>query len=155
MAKLNIYVPDELKQRMDAVGDINWSDVARPSFYAALATHEQRRNPSMENAIERLRASKEETIKQDELQGKRDGRHWAENSASYEELRRVAKIDLDDISDDMVHVLRNAVDPRHEMMDDEFRNIFGDPAHIEMSDEYVEAFIEGAQEFWDEVEHKL
>jgi len=155
MAKLNIYVPDELKQRMDAVGDINWSDVARPSFYAALATHEQRRNPSMQNAIERLRASKEETIKQDELQGKRDGRYWAENSASYEQLRRVAKIDIGLLAGDALDVFRGAVDPHHQLQDDEFKNIFGDPAHIEMSDEYVEAFIEGAQEFWEEVEHEL
>lgn len=37
MARISIYVPDDLKALMDAAGDtINWSEVARPAFEAAL-----------------------------------------------------------------------------------------------------------------------
>jgi hypothetical protein len=62
VAKINLYIPGELKVRMDAVDNINWSDVALPAFYSALATLEHRRNPSMSAVIERLRASKAESL---------------------------------------------------------------------------------------------
>jgi hypothetical protein len=59
MAKLNLYVPDDLKARMDAVSDnVNWSEVARPAFQAAVANYEHRKGRNMTTAIERLRASK-------------------------------------------------------------------------------------------------
>src|SRR4051812_27989218 len=37
MARVSIYVSDELKAEMDKAGDaINWSQIARPAFMAAL-----------------------------------------------------------------------------------------------------------------------
>ena len=80
MGKINLYLPDELKARMDAVGDVNWSDIARPAFYSALATLEQRRNLNVDTTIERLRASKAESLKRDELEGQTHGRGWAERA---------------------------------------------------------------------------
>jgi hypothetical protein len=48
MAKINLYVGDELKERMDAAGDINWSNIARSAFLTALATLNDRRTPTWE-----------------------------------------------------------------------------------------------------------
>jgi hypothetical protein len=98
MAKLNLYVPDDLKARMDAVSDnVNWSEVARPAFQAAVANYEHRKGRNMTTAIERLRASKQETVVSEEASGKAEGRRWAENYASYDDLRRVAKITAADL----------------------------------------------------------
>jgi hypothetical protein len=47
----------------------------------------------METAIERLRASKQESAQSDQLKGKEHGREWAENDATYDDLRRVANRD--------------------------------------------------------------
>ena len=90
MAKLNLYVPDDLKKRMDAVSDVNWSDITRPALLSALATLEQHRSPDMSTTIERLRASKAESLKRDELEGQTHGREWAEQHADYDELRRLS-----------------------------------------------------------------
>ena len=67
MARITLYIPDDLKPRMDAVGDaINWSEVARPTILLALATHEHRKGQNMDTAIERLRASKEKGAQEDQ-----------------------------------------------------------------------------------------
>src|SRR4051812_41285149 len=88
MAKISIYVPDELKARMDAAGDaINWSNVARPALQAALAAFEHKKGGNMEPAIERLKASKEYHLARTAMMGREDGRRWAANKATYPELR--------------------------------------------------------------------
>jgi hypothetical protein len=154
VARISLYISDELKAEMDQIEDINWSDIARPAFMHALAIRKQRSNQTMETAIERLRASKAESNKRDELAGKEDGRKWAENTAEYDELRRVAEIKF-------VHgmsyldALYSAIDPDNELNEGEaMEQLFGDE-HADVSDEYVAAFIEGAQAFFDEVADKL
>jgi hypothetical protein len=154
VARISLYVFDELKAEMDQIQDLNWSDIARPAFMYALATRKQRSNQTMETAIERLRASKAESNKRDELAGKEDGRDWAEKRAEYDELRRVAEIKF-------VHgrsyldALHSAIDPDHELSEGEAKEqLFGDE-HADVSNEYVAAFIEGAQAFFDEVADKL
>jgi hypothetical protein len=155
VAKINLYVPDELKVRMDAVGDVNWSDVARPAFYSALATLEHRRNPDMNSAIERLRASKAESLKRDELGGRTDGRAWAERDADYDELRRLSELLPEAIYHDALAALMRAVDPEDELDLGDFKNhCFGDP-DANVSDAYVVAFIKGAVGFFGEVADKL
>jgi len=158
LARVAIYVPDDLKRRMDDVGDgINWSDVARPAFLAALAIYHHRRGPNMTTTIERLRASKAQSSKRDELQGKADGRRWAENHAEYDELRRVAEINDTEFQSgsDPIEVLYQAIDPDRELTVGEFReHCFGDE-RATVSDEYVEAFIEGAQELFSEIADQL
>lgn len=36
MSKVNVYVPDELRERMNAYPDVNWSDVAQRAFEHAM-----------------------------------------------------------------------------------------------------------------------
>jgi hypothetical protein len=154
LARVNLYIPDELKARMDAVGDaVNWSDAARPGIVAVLTMFEHRRNGNMRTAIERLRASKAQSQKLDEAAGKDDGRKWAESEGEYDELLRISKIELG--SDAAYENLRAAIDFDQELTVEEFNNaVFGDE-RPNLSEAYLDAFIEGAQEFFDEVKDKL
>ena len=95
MARVSIYVPDELKARMDQAGDaINWSEIARPAFQAALAAYEHRKGQTMSTAVERLRASKQEYEQEESTSGEDAGRAWAKDDAEYGELVAISKIDL-------------------------------------------------------------
>jgi hypothetical protein len=153
MARINIYVPDELKARMDSAGDtVNWSEVARPAIQAAVANFEHRKGQTMTTAIERLRASKAESAQASLSDGRAGGRQWAENHASYKELRRLMDHDLHQV--DAESALRNAVDPKEELDYHEFlHSTVG--ADNEYDDEYIEGFAKGAQEFFAEVYDKL
>jgi hypothetical protein len=153
MARISLYVPDELKARMDQV-DLNWSDIARPAFVSALAIQHQRSDQSMESAIERLRASKAASLKRDELTGRADGRRWAENRAEYDELVRIANIEINP-GTDCLDALYAAYDPEQQLTPEEFKQqLFGDE-DADISDAYAEAFILGAAEFFNDVAHKL
>jgi hypothetical protein len=152
MARLSIYVTDELKARMDGVGDdVNWSEVVRPAIQRAIAIHQQRRSPSMNTAIERLRASKQEAVREDTDQGAADGRDWAENEAEYRDLVRLSKID--DCRENLFRELWKIVPDISE--DEAHQYFFGDLAQKDLSEEYIYAFIQGAQKFFAEIKHKL
>jgi hypothetical protein len=154
VARISLYVPDNLKAEMDQIKDINWSDIARPAFMTALASRKQRSERTMESAIERLRASKAESRKRDELNGKEHGRSWAEHTAEYDELRRVVEITFHH-GMDCFDALYHAIDPENEIEVRDFKQqVFGDE-YADVSDEYAGAFIEGAREFFGEVADKL
>lgn len=163
MARVSIYVPDDLKGRMDAAGDaINWSEVARPAFVSALANHEHRKGKTMTTAIERLRASKAQFLSNTEQYGKQSGHSWAENRASYGELKSVSAIDLTNFAPDDTHGTGEyiAIASLRHALDSEM--CFSTPQLLEIlfgvedvSPEAVYAFIDGAQEFFAEVEGQL
>jgi hypothetical protein len=161
MARVSIYVTDDLKKRMDATGDaINWSNVAQPAFLAALATHEHRRGPTMQTAIERLKASKAQYEAKQSADGKEAGRLWAANTATYEDLVKVSKIDLDGVLLDGVlldapssMLFQALTDDGNLTPNDVAENCFGEEAWP--SEDYVVAFIEGAQEFFDEIQDEI
>jgi hypothetical protein len=154
VARISLYVPDDLKAKMDQVKDINWSEVARPALEHALATQKQRSERTMESAIERLRASRAESRKREELDGNEHGRSWAEHTAEYDELRRVAEIECNR-GMDCFDALYHAVDPENELEVRDFKqHVFGDE-YADVSDEYARAFIKGAREFFGEVADKL
>src|SRR4051794_39782642 len=155
MASLNIYVPDELKKRMDAVSDVNWSDITRPALLSALATLEQHRSPDMNATIERLRASKAECLKRDELDGQTHGREWAEQHADYDKLRRLSELNQPTIDANPMGALYRAVDPDDQMsLGDVKEYCFGD-ADANVSDAFIVAFIAGAVRLFNEVAPKL
>jgi hypothetical protein len=151
MARISIYVTDDLKKRIDAAGDdtINWSEVARPALSAALAAFEHRKGKNMTTAVERLRASKQETEQDEKVQGTSDGRNWAENDAEYIWLRRL--YEMDDRPEELIKELALAIDPSGEInLSEVVEKCFGEVS-AKPSDEYVEAFIEGAVDFFKEV----
>ncbi len=98
--RTTITVPYGLKRRMQRVAAVNWSAVACQAFEAKLAelspakgNLEMSDNPSMDDAIERLRRLKNlpERAQQprDFEEGFQCGRHWAMAKATPVELRRL------------------------------------------------------------------
>ena len=158
MARVSIYVSDELKARMSEAGDaLNWSDIARPAFETALAAFNHRKGQNMQTAIQRLRASKESEQQQQTSNGHREGRDWAANYGSFGALKRLAAIDTSLYSHEPSNIwgaIRAAVDPRGEHDDhDTVEALFGDDAVI--PDGWLVAWVEGVQEFFAEVEDQI
>src|SRR4051794_32704502 len=88
MARVSIYVPDDLKERMDRLGDReNWSSCAQQAFKRVVASKEWKNmTDELERAVARLRQSKEKYEEQEDQSGKKHGRRWALNNAAYGEL---------------------------------------------------------------------
>ena len=102
MPNINIYVPEEMKVRMDAVEDrANWSAIAQRAFGFELARLEAVKEiKTMYDVIDRLRASKA-SLAEDQLRdGRAAGANWAKNEAEYNELRNIAN--FDDVGLDML-----------------------------------------------------
>jgi hypothetical protein len=162
MARLSIYVPDDLKAAIDKVGDkVNWSELVRPALWAGVKATQYRKAHDMTEAIERLRASKIEAVTEDRAEGQQDGRNWAENSATFTELRALTKLNdhseaYERRDDGAMRMLMEALNPRGELSESEiFEECFGDRAEVDLTEDYVWAFIEGATGFFREVRHQL
>jgi hypothetical protein len=156
MARVSIYVPDELKARMDEAGEaINWSEVARPAFQNALANYRHRKEINMTTAIERLRASKAKVLADQSEEGKAEGSKWARDAAEFDELQRVAEIDTDGFTEDWCSVLLDTIDPRGEQDRYELLDGIFLEGRRGISDERARGFIEGAQEVWEEVKDEI
>ncbi|MDQ7251645.1 hypothetical protein [Dongia sedimenti] len=155
MARVSIYVSETLKAKMDRFPGVNWSDEAQLAFQQAIAREGQKRKPDMQAAIERLRASKEKSMKDGREDGHQAGREWAEKKAEYAELRRIADIDLGVGVEHAFGMLRMACDPQKEATDEEIIEDLSGDLDIPTTDEWVAGFIEGAQEFFEEVEDQL
>jgi hypothetical protein len=162
MAKMNVYIPDELKAEMDAAGKLapNWSAVAQEAFrLECQRIANRKRGGKMSAVVERLRESKERLANQDKVQGHAAGRKWAAEQAQYDELARVAKWQGPDsnIDDIEVYWLAYQVIVNDERPDASDCNQFwttvaGSEAP---SEDFVIAFALGAEEVFDEVDDKL
>jgi hypothetical protein len=156
-ARVNIAVPPDLKERMDAVAASNvirpnWSAIFRERAEAELAKLERGYEAA---AIARLRTSRLESEQFDLKDGKAHGRAWAEQTAEYRALKRLTKGagQYQNVWDYPWDWLCKAVDPRDLFTDQEVCiHLFGD----QFSDRreyqtYLKAFIEGAIEKWKEL----
>ena len=151
MARMSIYVPDDMKKRMVAIGDekVNWSNVAQVAFRQAIANVTFPKEPTMEDVIERLKASKENSEQQDIVSGRNRGRAWASKGAEYFELKLVADLDVRNAEFNEDEDAAAWVISRLEGANlGDFPDLFGDEP---VSDAYVEGFIEGAREIWQAV----
>lgn len=167
MPRMSIYVPDDMKARMDKAGEgANWSAIAQRAFTVELNHLESIKEiSSMSDVVERLRASKERLAADHGAQMRDSGKEWAKNVAEYDELKRIADIDLDDFKERYDHSGSECVEGVYKIVMQE------DPAsHLsQLSDFYlvdddlvphltnahVEGFIEGAQDVWREVEDRI
>jgi hypothetical protein len=88
---MTITLPPGLKARMERVEEhVNWSAVAAQAFEQKLAEIIQRRGAkTMEDAITRLRASKQKSANEDYQPGYKAGQAWAANRAETIELDRL------------------------------------------------------------------
>ena len=149
MARVNVSVPDEMKERMDALGDrVNWSEAARAAFEREIAAATMPVDPNLDQVIERLRVSKAESHQLDLLRVRNNGREWAKLRAPYNDLRAVGKLRLTG------HGYAGQVD--HALgISDYNESLWFDGTGETPSDEYVEAFVEGAKDVWREVADKI
>ena len=162
MPKINIYVSDEMKARMDtAERSTNWSAVAQRAFELELNHLKTIQEvKTMTDVTERLRASKENSAQQIQYQGRQAGVRWAKHHAEYLEIKRIAGIDLDNLpdDDDQTSAYSCAELVYMEALGDDSRPDRGSPAEFfgldpdeGITKDYVAGFVEGAGDVWDEV----
>ena len=155
MPRISVYVSDAMKERMDAVGDrINWSEAAQAAFKHQIAMATMPKDANMEQVIERLRASKAAFVSSQADEGRKNGREWARLRASYEDLQNIAKLEFSDLtSSNYAHQFDCALGPEPSRWEESFW--FEPDGGSIPSDEYVEAFAEGAKDVWEEVADNL
>lgn len=101
MARMSIYVPDELKGRMDVLSDrVNWSGIAQAAFETEIGRFPKWTEDKMAAVIERLRASKQRQMETMADVGFAAGKKWAEEDAEFIDLKAVAESDLDEQNED-------------------------------------------------------
>ncbi|TIQ05741.1 hypothetical protein [Mesorhizobium sp.] len=159
MARMSIYVTDELKERMDSRPNDNWSGIAQRAFELQLNST-LKGDSDMTAVIERLRASKAKVEEQQRPEWTRYGRDWATDDAEYDQLVRVGKIDLDLVDEDDL-----LAELGHAMSDDPDADISEKTslACVMMTGEedrmptpqQIAWYIEGAQEVWEEVRDQI
>lgn len=98
MARVNISVPDEMKDRMDGLPSINWSAVAQAAFKTEITIAELRQKNMNDQAdtlsgIERLRSDRRANDEWEYNHGEALGKDWALREASYAALARVAAME--------------------------------------------------------------
>jgi hypothetical protein len=168
---MTIYVPDDLKARIDQFPEKRiWSRVAQDAFEAEL----NRRNAikesnTMNDVIERLRASKLEQTRVDREAGWHAGVEWAKQIAEYADLKRAAAANelvgsaSDPISDDDGDGSDPATDLYVAAYDDDARD-YGDVKEFveiafgpdaEPSADACRGFLKGAASVWAEVKGHL
>jgi hypothetical protein len=163
MAKVTIYVPDELKARMEAAEHLNWSAAAQRAFEVELnlARWKMVENEE-EKVIERLRASKAREDETDRNYGRRCGQKWARNAAEYGELKRVATFQHwnetpeEDCAGTLVRLIMG-VDDIREIDRSDKRDLWQQlhDGENEPDPAWIDGFVEGATEVWDEVADKV
>jgi hypothetical protein len=159
MARVNVSVPDEMKERMDALGDrVNWSEAARSAFEREIIAASMPDDPDIEQVVERLRKSKADSWQANLKKGREEGREWAKKRASYNQLKEVARLKFTGRGyckqfDEATFEEESGV------ADGYFHERYGAPPGAEPvpmpPDEYVEAFVEGAKDVWLQVTDKI
>ena len=154
MARMNISVPEEMRAEITRLGEkVNWSGLAQDAFAREIARLSKPKETTMSSVIERLRESKKKHEEEVVNFGKLKGRQWAEQRAEWPELQRVAKIEGPEHVDDWaLEALFSAIDP--DLSPPDVARHLGIEAYA-ITDEFAEAFIDGAREVYEEVEDKI
>lgn len=175
MAKMTIYVPDDLKGRMDQAEGVNWSPLACRAFEGKLAEIiTQRGVRDMKDVATRLRTSKQKSEDMYVKRGRLDGQDWAKNSAEAEELERLAAYDAAFASQSIrsfesvpnasaygedehfVFVIRPDDDGERRAARDFWEELLSDDAEVFTGQPaYIQAFADAALEVWNEVKDQL
>jgi hypothetical protein len=177
VARTTISVPDELKARMEQASSTNWSAVACRAFEQTLGDiAAQKREKTMQDVIERLRATK--LAHEDEMTkaGREAGRIWAREVATYDELRRAAEYTDFGVGEPIgpyshqdllaFHILGIEEDDDRNMKafgrvppSEEFWDRVAAEADVSekqlLNEDFTVGFLEGASGVWDEVANKI
>lgn len=90
MAKMTVYVPGDLKGRMDQAEGVNWSPLACKAFEAKLAEIITTKGAKdMQDVVARLKASKARTDDANRIRGREMGVAWASAAAEFADMQRL------------------------------------------------------------------
>ncbi len=171
MPVTSVYVSDDLKRRMDKVKNENWSAVAAAAFERRLGEiAKQKEKKTMEDVIQRLRASDLEAQSEQARSGHEAGQEWAKGTAEATELRRLAKYmensenqgtfsgykdqEAAQLFYDAV-MLPSGESSEWSDVTDFWEDTLGLSADDYRNSDFVDGFAEGALEVWREVQDKL
>jgi len=179
MAKMTIYVPDNLKERMDRIKeDVNWSNIACRGFEQKLGEIASRKEKKkMADAVQRLRAWKHQHESRLFKEGFDWGQDWAKDDASVTQLKRLEML-YNRLSNEPVYnwehffafdannaytvyeLLYFQLEPDHngdrESARDFWERAVGDDGDTNIQEgELVRGFAEGALDIWRSVKHQL
>jgi hypothetical protein len=117
MPRVTLYIPDDLKARMDEVSEaVNWSAIAQQAFRDVVINLAARKETAtMDDVVERLRASKQSYVETEHKAGLAVGEEWAKEAAKYGELLRIAKAVEEARREIDVQTLQDLIDPEHKM----------------------------------------
>lgn len=155
MARMNIYVPDPLKAKIDEIKSVNWSAVAQAAFEREV-NHllKMKELTGMEAVAERLRQSKFELIDKRIDEAREAGRKWASEEATYIELSDLARHTYwdDSLAEGLFNELIFKVQG-----ESEDTNGFWNQQLNSLSPEgfRVVAFVEGAMAVWEAVKDEI
>ena len=145
MARMNISIPDQLKDKMDAIGSVNWSALAAEVFERQVRKSRKVDAMNIEQIYERLEASYEESEVAVGEEGHMAGVSWASETAEAMELEWIAH-NIEDAASEL-YEWRFRLGPFREIDQKDFWGLKrGErkPTH-----KFVLAFVFGAFEVWD------
>jgi hypothetical protein len=164
MARVSIYVPDEMKARMDEAGGLNWSAAAQRAFEIEINSQRWKmETDAIEKTAARLRASKAEEEEQLKTEGRTAGQEWARDDATFRALKAISELDWSVVPEDaygykLACLILDEKGPSYPAeageLWDELRG--GYPTDESEPDAaWLEGFIEGAIEVWNEVADRV
>jgi hypothetical protein len=159
MAQINIYVPDELKARMDRAGSVNWSAAAQRAFDIECHLTEVMMTTE-DSVVARLRASKVQEDEELKAEGRETGQRWAREHASFRVLKGVSEISWDGLPVEAYgdHLAQLILGDEYPTAVGELWNELRggyDDNEEEPDPAWIEGFVEGAAEVWNEVANKI
>jgi predicted DNA-binding protein len=156
MARVNVSVPDEMKERMDALADrVNWSEAARSAFEREIAAATMPDDPDFGQVVERLQKSKADSWQANLKQARERGREWAKKNASYNQLKTVVRVKLTEQGDFAGQFDRLTFEEDSGDYGGYFTSTYAYYGHPMPPDDYVEAFVEGVKDVWIQVADKI
>ena len=147
MAKINLSIPDGMKQEMEEISGMNWSAVAAEAFQEVIHRHNFN-GENMNEVKERLLASKAKFEKEMTEAGETSGRDWAKEVAEYGQIALLEKVkDYPGDLDALFALIADDPSDSYEKSDF-FETIFGDTWESDSSKhdnpQFCEGFVKGA-----------
>jgi hypothetical protein len=156
VARVNVSVPDDLKERMDALADrVNWSEAARSAFEREIAAASMPEDPDVDQVIERLRKSKADSWQANLKKAREEGREWAKKHASYNQLKTVTRLKLTEQGKFASQFDGLTFEEDSGEYGGYFTSRYAYHEEPMPPDDYVEEFVEGAKDVWREVADKI
>lgn len=145
MARLNISIPDELRERMEGL-NVNWSSLAQAAFSHAVDLEQMKaQGLELEGGLERLRADRNRHGELEEASGFKAGVAWALEDASYDDLFAF-------VHDTGLRSDAAALGQRVEAVEDGFAfNLPDMPSRKSLSAAYARGFLAGAMDVFNKV----